>query len=105
MPRGWTYPLDESASDEPSHSDWSDTEEYREISFYKWTRKDDKVQKISITLEEDEAKEAWRETVQTLKSHIYRKRKQVHMFLFMRIFIILFWPFWLCEKSVLYRRA
>ena len=35
MPRGWTYPLDESASDEPSHSDGSDTEEYREISFYK----------------------------------------------------------------------
>ena len=73
----WTCTPDESDPEESSQSDESDSAECRKISFYKWTRKDEKVQKICITLDEDDTKEIWREMIQTLKSHIYRKRKQV----------------------------
>lgn len=51
-----------------------DSEE--EISFFKWVKIDKKVTKAQMTVSKAEAWEEWCSSVEPLKSHIHRKRKQ-----------------------------
>ena len=52
-------------------------EEKKTMSFMNWQRVDKNIGKINQTLPFGQAIEKWNSTILTIKTHIYRKRKQV----------------------------
>jgi len=47
-----------------------------QVSYCKWARVEKKVQKITVTEERSDCVESWKESVKSLKQHIFRKRSQ-----------------------------
>ena len=73
----WKNDDKESEEDEESSSDSKDDDDKRNITFYRWG-KNERTQKICITIDEVEAWETLCVQIKDLKAHIYRKRKQVN---------------------------
>ena len=68
LPARWAS-FEEYSSDSESESDG-------DISFFKWVKVDKQVTKAQINMSRDEAWEKWCSSIDVLKSHIHRKRKQ-----------------------------
>ena len=50
------------------------------VSYYKWCRREKKIQKMLLTIDQGDAVEQWNESITNLKQHIYRKRVQAAEF-------------------------
>ena len=55
----------------------SEDEKCKTVTYSKWGKEDGNVSKMQITVDLEDANDLWKQAIPKLKSHIYRKRKQV----------------------------
>lgn len=64
------------SSNDSDNDDSSSNEESEHVTYSKWTRVEKKIQKITVTEEREDCINSWKESLKSLKQHIYRKRAQ-----------------------------
>ena len=76
IPKKFNHTDEETLSNDNTDSSDGETDG-NQVTYCKWTRVEKKVQKVTVTEERSDCVESWKESVKSLKQHIFRKRSQV----------------------------